>query len=254
MWRACLIAGAVAGLVLAAGCGGEAAPAPAERPPAPTASPAPAPARAGCAPAAEPRRLVTVPDGAKKLPATVVGAGRAAAVTVNGTGGDGCQWAELAATLAREGFRVLMFEEGEGDEPADARAGARWLRAHGAREIAVLGTSLGGATAIVAATRLKPRFAALLTLSAVADREAPAGDPLAAARRLALPTMHVGTRDDAETYFGEDTRRIARATAASPAEIALVPGDEHGVDILAGERGADVTRRIVRFLRAAIAR
>jgi dienelactone hydrolase len=183
------------------------------------------------------------------VPAAVAGEGPLGIVALNGVGGSMCQWEPYARELAAQGARVLMFDYV--DDPVDeALAAERWLLEDGATDIALIGTSLGGGVAVRAGARSEP--AAVVTLSAVNEPDGPLGNIVRAARRLRVPTLHVGSREDGSTYFARDTRRLHAATGSDVKERILVPGGEHGVDILAAEGGDDVKAQIHAFLRTAI--
>jgi hypothetical protein len=225
-------AAGVAAVLACAGCGDDPEPT-ATSTPTPTATPEAAPEAAsidGCVSAGA---GVEVAGGR-----AVVGRGRAGAVTVSGPGGDACQWLELSRGLARQGLRVQISETGVGDTPAKVRANVRRLRRDGARDVALLSTSAGSAAAIDAALR-DTRIVALVTLSAV--RFADGTDGARKAGRLALPMLHIGSREDSYTNAGADTRRFGRA-----GEAVLFDGSAHGTDLVAEH--PELVDRIARFL------
>jgi hypothetical protein len=57
------------------------------------------------------------------------------------------------------------------------------------------------------------------------------------ARRIRLPSPYVGSRDDGYTTFGRDTRQFHQVTPAKVNRMLLVPGGDHGVDLLSDENG-----------------
>jgi hypothetical protein len=227
-------AAGVAAVLACAACGGDPEPT-ATSTPTPTATPKAAPEEAanidGCVRASA---GVEVSGGR-----AVVGRGRAGVVTVSGPGGDACQWLELSRGLARQGLRVQMSETGVGDTPAKVRANVRRLRREGARDVALLSTSAGSAAAIDAALR-DTRIVALVTLSAV--RFADGTDGARKAGRLALPMLHIGSREDPDTNSGADTRRFGRA-----GEAVLFDGSAHGTDLVAEH--PELVNRIAGVLR-----
>jgi len=62
-------------------------------------------------------------------------------------------------------FRVVAFDfdgmggstPGNGDYPGEVAAAAQWARDHGARQIVLMGASMGGTAVMVAAARLGGR-------------------------------------------------------------------------------------------------
>jgi pimeloyl-ACP methyl ester carboxylesterase len=164
-------------------------------------------------------------------PAAVAGDGPIGIVTVSGGEGFICQWEPYARELADQGdMRVLMFDFGD-DPVADVLAAAEWLRQDGATRVSLMGASIGGAIAVHAGAE-GTDVAAVVTLSAPKHPDRYVGNVIPAARRLAVPALHAGSRQDGFTYFGRDTRQIHRATKARTKHLVLIPGGDHGVDVL----------------------
>jgi hypothetical protein len=67
-------------------------------------------------------------------------------------------------------------------------------------------------------------------------------------RRLRLPVLFVGSRQDAFTNFGADTRALHRAVPAKVNLMLLVSGGDHGVDLLSDDHSGVVRSSIERFL------
>ena len=108
-----------------------------------------------------------------RLDGALVGSGPIGAVLLSEYPGPYCGWWPYAVDLARHGVHVLLFDfhcqglstcgHDRRDYVADAAAAVTALRAHGARSIALIGASLGGAVALAAAASQHP--AALVDLS-----------------------------------------------------------------------------------------
>ena len=86
-----------------------------------------------------------------------------------GAPGNLCAWVPYARSLARAGYRVLVFDHrgfGSSGRPAkvsrylqvdlDVRAAVAVMRARGAKRIVLGGASLGGTAAIAAAAKIAP--------------------------------------------------------------------------------------------------
>ena len=126
-----------------------------------------------------------------------------------------------ARYLARHGVRALLFDlrcfghsecgRGRGQATVDVAAAMAELRRRGARRVALVGASMGGAIAVVAAARLHP--AAVVDLSGERDTtgltpgiEADAG---AAAPGVTAPALFAVARGDHYVPVA-DMRAVAR--------------------------------------------
>src|ERR1051325_11320678 len=118
-------------------------------------------------------------DGAL-LDGIVLGGGPAGVVLAHQYPADLCGWWPYALVLARDGFRVLLFDfrcfglspcptEGGGDLSADGAGAAAELRRRGATTVALVGASLGGTTSLMAATKMTPQPDAVVSLSGEPD-------------------------------------------------------------------------------------
>ena len=119
-----------------------------------------APARAwdSCTPKAGDVRF-TAADGTRHV-GHAYGGGSTAIVLVHQRNGTMCQWSSYAQRLARLGYRAMTIDlRNNGDSqmrnyPANQRYGGdvagaiKYVRAHGAKKVFVLGASLGGSAAI----------------------------------------------------------------------------------------------------------
>jgi alpha-beta hydrolase superfamily lysophospholipase len=228
------------------------------------------------------------------------GDGRAAVVLAGGGWSDRRSLIALAPLLHRAGYATLAFdyrERGASDgtglgasygwrESADVSAAVRFLKDERHYErVAVIGYSMGGTAAILAAAA-DPRIDAvvastpgttlpdlLATLPETADTPIwmrgliarvfllRIGAPLPAVRSLAVGPLYVVDRiaprpllllhgsDDRVNSVADTQRLLARAGA--PKELVVVAGAGH-LDVL-DERSGEVLRRILTFLDDALA-
>jgi hypothetical protein len=65
-----------------------------------------------------------------------------------------------------------------------------------------------------------------------------------------VPSLYIGSREDGYTAFGRETREFHRVTPARVNRMLLVPGGDHGVDLLSDASGPRVRAAIVDFLDA----
>jgi dienelactone hydrolase len=239
---------ALAALTIA-GCGGEAH----ERSPTTTTatpSKAPEPVEV-CAGAGSGWRTLTFHAHDSRIDAAVLGAGDVGVVFANDSGNSACGWMSFARQLVGRGMRVLVFEyDDESQAAGEGLAAARALRATGARHVAMVGASIGGRAVVQAAARNHGTLDAGVSLSAERSVGANLREILPLARRIHLPSLYVGSRDDGYTFFGRDTRQFHRVTPARINRMLLVPGGDHGVDLLSDENGPRVRATILAFLEA----
>jgi pimeloyl-ACP methyl ester carboxylesterase len=185
------------------------------------------------------------------------GAGKTAIVLAHGNGSDLCQWVGEARLLARHGFFVFAFDfRGHGLSQvrpfpgserfgADVAAAVKAVRRMGKPKVHLIGSSLGGSTALVAATTIAPPVASVVSLSAPASYRRQ--NALAAAPRLRLPVLYVASEDE-PVGIADDARALHAATASTDKRLEIVPGRSHGLRIL---KSVPQTRTLVEsFLRA----
>lgn len=241
-------------LVAVAGCGGGSRPAASTTPPAtPTGATASTAASAGAVPercderatGATPIRFRTS-DGLS-LTGAVAGSGPVGAVLIHEYPLDYCGWLPYAGYLAHHGVRALMFDlrcfggsacpEGRGHATTDVAAAVAELRRRGARRVALVGASMGGSIAVVAAAELHP--AAVVDLSGERDTTAltPGIDANAgaAARHVTAPALFAVARED-QYISVDDMRLVARRTRSATKRTIVLPAVAgHGWEMLAGQ-------------------
>jgi len=183
---------------------------------------------------------------------------RTAVVLAHMSEGDLCSWAPYARRLARLGLFAFPFDfrghgASEGRErhsraAADIAAAVRAVRTLGARKVVVVGASLGGIAAVVAAPTLRPPVQGVVAVSAPA---AIAGqlNALPAAPRLVVPTLYLAAEQDQNPPydFAADAQTLFDATGTAEKRLQLVPGSLHGTFLVAGS--AAVRAELERFLR-----
>jgi pimeloyl-ACP methyl ester carboxylesterase len=247
-------AAACVGLVVAAlagGCGGGSHP-PSTRSPAPqatpraAATPLPAPSKR-CGPPEAPARAIRfkTADGVM-LNGAIAGSGPVGAVLIHEYPGPMCGWWPYAAYLSRHGVRALLFDlrcfgdseckTGRGHATADVAAAMKALREDGARSVALVGASMGGAIAVVAAARLHP--AALVDLSGERDTAALTpgirANAGAAARDVTAPALFVVARKDRYVPVSDMRAVYERAPSRSKRLVVLPVEAGHGWGMLLG--------------------
>jgi pimeloyl-ACP methyl ester carboxylesterase len=204
-------------------------------------------------------------DGAR-LDGAVLGSGTRGVVLATEFPRDLCSWLPEALVLRKRGLRVLLFDfRGFGLSTAPARASARRafagdvvaaareLRSRGASRIYLVGASLGGTASIVAAARIRPAVAGVVSLSGEANLNgiiADTGlDAAAVAPRLHVPVLYLASKDDGLTPPG-DVARMRAALRSRGSRVVVYPDGYHGWDLLyLAPYRARVERVIESFLR-----
>jgi pimeloyl-ACP methyl ester carboxylesterase len=235
-----------AGLVAVAGCGGNSHSAARNTTTtSPTAAKSAAGARCGDSGFRRHAIRLRASDGVT-LAGAVVGAGPVGAVLIHEYPLDLCGWWPYAGYLARHGVRTLLFDlrcfgesacpGGRGHASTDVAAAVAELRRRGVRRVALVGASMGGAIAVVAAGQLHP--AAVVDLSGERNTTGLTpginADAGAAAPRVTAPALFAVARDD-RYVTPADMRSLAREVRSTTKRVIVLPASAgHGWDMLLG--------------------
>jgi pimeloyl-ACP methyl ester carboxylesterase len=181
---------------------------------------------------------LTTGDGAQ-LDAAVVGEGEVGVVLGHQFRSDFCSWVPFAKQLAERHIGALAINFVSTSLDDDMVAGARELQRRGAKRIILVGASMGGTAALVAAAEIDVDGVAALS----APREFSGLDALPAVRGLEIPALFVvGRRDE---IFARDARRLYRAMSSPDKALVVTSGSEHGTDLL---QDPEAERALVDFL------
>src|SRR5262249_5741042 len=157
------------------------------------------------------------------------GQGTTAIVLAHQSDGELCQWATYAERLARIGYLALAFDfRGYGHSqtrhyPANQRwggdvaAAVRFVRAHGARKVFLLGASLGGSAVIQAAANVRPAVTGVVSVSGAADLS----NAIESVKDLRAPVLFLAGEGDRD--FAADARRLDAAAASTQKQLRLYP-------------------------------
>jgi pimeloyl-ACP methyl ester carboxylesterase len=195
------------------------------------------------------------PDGVQ-LVGHRFGKGGIAVVLAHEYRGDLCDWIPYARRLASKGYLAFAFDfRGNGASQAvgyaranrlagDVAGAAKYLRAHGAKKVFLLGASMGGTAVLAAGANVEPPVSGVISVSGPATFGG--ADASVAVRRLKVPVLYlVGGNDDG---FTDDARALYAKTASSDKAIDVLPGSDHGVLLLGSSAKA---RRLVEAFLAA---
>jgi DNA-binding PadR family transcriptional regulator/pimeloyl-ACP methyl ester carboxylesterase len=190
-------------------------------------------------------------DGVR-LAGHVFGRGRVGVVLAHQSNGTVCQWAAYGERLAHLGYMPLALDfRGHGESASasfeaslrpggDLAAAVRYLRAHGARKVFLLGASMGGSAVLQGGANIRPPVDGVIAVSA-ADYLL---DAPGAASRLRVPVLYLaGSRDPGAA---EESRHLFAATRERAKTIVVLDDWRHGVDLVGGN--ARARARVEAFL------
>jgi pimeloyl-ACP methyl ester carboxylesterase len=169
------------------------------------------------------------------------GRGTTAVVFAHESRGSSCMWAPFARALSRRGYLTLAFDfrgYGRSQDPrrggssrlaADVIAAAKKSRSLGAKKVVVVGASMGGTAAILAAANARTVIDGVIPVSA--SRFFSRMDAEAAARRLQVPVLYLA--GDEDPGFADDARALYDATAWPDKRLEILDSGNHGVHLAA---------------------
>jgi dienelactone hydrolase len=183
------------------------------------------------------------------LDGVMVGSGTAGVVLAHEYDSDLCGAWPFANYLAKRGFRAFAIDmrcfgcsacpqgDAAGRVVDDLVAAVAELRHRGVTKVALVGASMGGSAALIAATRARPPVDAVVALSAEADPTALLQLPLnarAAVPQLTVPAMFVVADLDQYTSV-EETRAMYQAAKTTDKHLLVLPSQFdafHGWQVL----------------------
>jgi pimeloyl-ACP methyl ester carboxylesterase len=172
--------------------------------------------------------------GGADLDGVVIGDGPTGVVLAHQLHSNLCSWLPFAERLAAAGMRVLAFDfPSTSNLDRDVLAAVAELRREGAHSISLAGASMGGTAVLVAASR-DSKISRVASLSGPRDFEG-----LVAGRavpRMRVPMLFVAAREDSP--YVDDARAMYRA-ATGDKRLLVVPGSDHGTDLLEDEQVGD---------------
>jgi alpha-beta hydrolase superfamily lysophospholipase len=180
-------------------------------------------------------------DGVR-IYAAAAGTGSKAVVLVHESGAGLCGWVPTMRWLSEKGIRAVAIDL-RGYPPSDSPRLAIYHRyapdiqaavdaAHdlGAKDVFVMGASLGGAATVAEAPKLE-RVAGVISLSGELELPTAELDAIGAAPHIKLPFLFVGS--EADPYVvGSEARRLYRAVGSRDKQVHVFEGGYHGWDIL----------------------
>jgi alpha-beta hydrolase superfamily lysophospholipase len=186
--------------------------------------------------------FLTTPDHVR-IYAAATGSGPRAVVLLHESGGAGlCGWLPTLRWLAANDIRGLAIDF-RGYPPSgipslanyhhyaqDIQAAVDAAHALGARQVFVLGASMGGAAAVAEAPALKD-VAGVISLSGELELPTSELDAIGAAPKITVPFLFVGSEADGYV-LGSEARRLTRAVGSKDKQVHVFGGGYHGWDLL----------------------
>lgn len=170
----------------------------------------------------------------------LIGSGSTAVVFSNASNHDLCRWLPFARTVADAGFTVLLYDYSQRSREAQESGAVVELRRRGAEAVILVGASVGANSSLHVAASLEPQLAGVVSLSA--ER----GDTV---DELTVPVLFMSS--ESEGYVAPDRTREFYATApATDKAVEILPGNDHGSDMLQGDAGPTARRLVLDFLQA----
>jgi uncharacterized protein len=186
------------------------------------------------------------------------GSGHAGVVLCHMYPADQSSWYGTAQRLAADGYLVLTFDfrgygksNGRKDIPKinqDVAAAITQIRTGGAGAVVLIGASMGGTASLVAGDRAQAlssiRMAGVATLSAPVEFMGLSAT--AAVPRIIVPLLFIAGEKDA----GAAGARQLEQLSSGKGDLQIVPGGDHGTNLLTGSQGARVYQSLLDFLKA----
>lgn len=200
-----------------------------------------------------PCAIIPTSEGVR-LSGHIFGGGEDAVILAHMYPDDQTQWYGFALSLSERGYQVLTFDfhgfgESEGSinvstNHRDIRSAVSYLQARGARNIYLVGASMGGTASLRAiAGRRIPGVRAVVTLSSPV--EILGLNVKSVMRELRTPALFLAAEDDGAApgnarWFYENTAGLR--------QLRVWPGYDHGTDLLRGPYAWEVQQEILEFL------
>jgi dienelactone hydrolase len=178
-----------------------------------------------------------------RIYAAAAGHGSKAVVLLHESGGAGlCGWLPTMRWLTGNGIRAVAINV-RGYPPSgipslknyhhywqDIQATVDAAHTLGAKDVFVMGASMGGAMTVAEAPKLKD-VAGVISLSGELDLPGSELDAIGAAPKIEVPFLFLGS--EADGYVpGPDARRLTRAVGSNDKQLHIFTSGYHGWDLL----------------------
>jgi pimeloyl-ACP methyl ester carboxylesterase len=212
----------------------------------------------GTLPAATGRAVSFTTEDGVTLGGHVFGSGSAGVILAHMYPADQTSWYPTAQRLAQAGYLVLTFDfRGYGESGGskqialidrDVSAAITQIRQEGAASVVLAGASMGGTAALIAGDRAQALssigLAGIATLSAPVEFQGLSA--AAAVPRIMVPLLFIAAEKDA----GAAGARQLEQLSSGRGDLQIVPGSDHGTDLLTGQQAARVYQSLLDFIKA----
>lgn len=194
------------------------------------------------------------------LEGRVVGEGPVAVVLSHMRPADQTSWWDFARDLADEGYRVLTYDfrgycpggvagcsEGDVDIEAiwrDVVGAIAFVRSEGARQVMLIGASMGGTASLLAAAQDGTDVDAVVTLSAPVSYEGLVVSSDVLTRVSGAKLFIAGVGDGSAAEAAEELYDLS----PPPKRVEILTTDDHGTDILDGNLSGRARTLILDYL------
>jgi uncharacterized protein len=201
----------------------------------------------------------TTADGVT-LDGHLFGNGQAGVILSHMYPADQSSWYPTAERLAAEGYLVLTYDfRGYGKSSGtkqidkldkDTFAAVTELRRQGAAEVVLVGASMGGTASLIAGDQAQLlssiRLAGIATLSAPVEFMGLSAKD--AVPRIVVPLLFIAAEKDAGAAGAQELEQLSGGKGI----LKIVPGKDHGTDLLSGSQAGTVYTLLRDFLHGAI--
>jgi hypothetical protein len=202
----------------------------------------------GCVPLSGAVRKVVIRSASgTPLSAGLIGGGGTTFVLTDESDENLCSWLPVIATLRTHGYSALLYDYSDATElPREVTAAVRSALGAGARHVVLMGASVGARASIEAAVARPRGVIAVVSLSAEQSVRSDPTDLAAVARRVKLPTLLISS--SADPFVAGFTPQLRRSLGASDKHALILPGLDHGTELLTGKYGPHVDAAILKFV------
>jgi pimeloyl-ACP methyl ester carboxylesterase len=212
------------------------------------------------APGATGRAVTFTTEDGVTLGGHVFGSGPSGIVLAHMYPADQTSWFSTAQRLAQAGYLVLTFDfRGYGESGGtkqiglidrDVMAAVVQIRKEGAGSVVLAGASMGGTAALIAGGRAQTmssiRLAGIATLSAPVEFQGLSAAAIVPG--LIVPLLFIAAENDA----GAAGARQLEQLSAGKGELQILPGSDHGTNLLTGAQSAKVYQLLLDFIRMSL--
>lgn len=202
------------------------------------------------------REITFTTEDGLVLSGHLFGSGDAGIVLAHMYPADQTSWHDTAQRLAQQGYLALTFDF-RGYGKSEGSKDIRWLDRDvsaaigavaeaGAARVLLVGASMGGTACLVAADTAQ--ISSRVVLTGVATLSAPVEfkglSAVEAVPKLQMPLLFIAAEDDA----GAGGAGELRGLSGGAGELQIVPGDDHGTDLLEGAQADRVWELLLGFI------